>query len=696
MEGLEGRELLSYGGSADFSFGVRGVQSFQAPAHSQFVATTSATQADGKLVVGGALVSFSAGVPQTTVSFAAARYDAVGTLDPSFGVGGIFSSPLLASTTAPEGYIREAIQGITLQPDGSMVLVGDIDNVAKVATIDVSGVLDPTFGTGGIVTLGTFVADVRAPLPPDASVVEAASSVATLPGGRIAVGGGIRTTSGDALAVELLNRDGSISSGFGVGGLSVLPQPGHNFYLFGASGQVITGGIVAQPDGKLDFLANVGNLPGTPVLTRLDASGVLDPTFGRAGQVGIPATLPVSFGLFLTGDALAIQPDGKLIVGGSSDYTRTGFNAQQRMVALRFEPNGAVDPSFGIGGACILTSAPASSDVSAIAIQADGKILLADRNNVAMARLNGNGLPDISFGEAGAALIPTASPQLYIGLVGISAGADGKITAPGQYGLTDPNGTQSGLYRVLGRGAAGDYDNDGISDPAAFDTATATLTVLPSGGGPASSIAIGDPGARLTLPAPGAYDGGGISEVAVYRPASGVFEVRPYNGGPAVFTPFGTPGLGKSYPAPGDYDGSGRTEYAVYLPSLGSFAYRPAKGGPDVFVPFGTPGTGKSIPAPADYFGTARSDVAVYLTDLGAYAIRNPVTGQDSIIPFGTPGAGKSIPVPGDYDGSGRAELAVYVPAAGAVFYRPARGGPDKIILILQFDGSAQVFAIQR
>ena len=697
VEGLEGRTLMTYGGSPDLTFGINGYAQedlLSRLPNYQIASTASALQADGKLVVVGSEGYGGFGQASGfTIGFSARRYDADGTPDPSFDATVLFGISSLrysgvddnGNTPAPGGYTGAT--GVAIQADGKILVVGDVSNVAKVIRLDALGKLDPTFGTGGIATLGTAGTG-------DA-LLDYASAVALLPGGRIAVAGAVTPTTGhDSPSVEVLTATGAVDTTFGEGGLAVVPTPvgagafapitpvpptGSPF-LYTAAGPVT---LAIQLDGKLIVAADAiptGSGPASSteiVATRISSTGAIDLSYGMAGQSTIaPRSLPPGFRA-ATATALAIQLDGKLVIGGAAIPSTPGPYAE--MLAARLDSVGVIDPTFGVSGLSILPGVdPFDNIVGAIAIQPDGKIVLADRTVADFDRLTPAGLPDISFGNNGLALVYTNDDST--GINTIRAGTVGLAITAGGKSVVAENDAQGGRLRLLGRGAAGDFDGDGVSDPTIFLTATAQFIDHPSSGQRSSIIQFGEVGAGKSLPAPGAYAGSGHDEDAVYVPSMGAFAVKSLVTGLASLTPFGTPGVGKSLPAPGDYDGSGKTEYAVYLTTQGEFAYRPANGGPDVLIGFGTPGPGKSIPVPADYFGTGRTDLALYLPDLGAFAIRNPITNQDSIIPYGTPGPGKSIPVPGDYDGSGHVELAVYLPDLAALIYRPAGGGPDVVV----------------
>ncbi len=673
---------MSYGGSPDFSYGIHGFAAYQFTRPADAIRVeASVAQQDGKVVVVGALTYKTSPTSNPIQALTAARYNVDGTLDTAFGAGGYFTDPALAVEQVGFGPQGATAQAVAVQPDGKIVIVGLANAAARLVRLDADGTLDTAFGTGGIVTLGTFRSDD--------GILDRANAVRILPDAKIVVGGVMTRNLVDVFynifpVVAQFNADGSIDAAYGKAGLVVYALPTTLNGLSGLSALDLKA-MIAQPDGKLVLLGSTTATFSEEAiyLARLDPDGTLDPTFGTGGSQVVTAGSIIPFSQFLEGKALAIQPDGKLVVGGS-------FSIYE-VVALRFQTNGTLDDTFGIKGVDIVIPPPSEpltppyTDLTfnALAIQPDGKILLAGGPFQTITRLDRNGLPDHSFGLGGTAILPStylysnSSLPTVSNFVGVSVLADGRIVAAMEGAFN------SGLYRLLPNGAVGDYDEDGRSDPAILLTAQAIFAAQASGEGSTGEfVQFGTAGAGNTIPAPGAYNGGGVSELGVYLPALGAFAVRPFDGSKDVITPFGTPGLGNSIPTPGDYIGSGRTQYAVYLPNLGIFAFRPFPGTTqiDAYVALGIAGAGKSIPVPADYFGSRQTDLAVYLVDQGAYQIRNSFTKQVVTIPFGTPGAGKSIPVPGDYDGSGFDELAVYLPDSGILIYRPFAGGADVII----------------
>jgi uncharacterized delta-60 repeat protein len=670
---------MSYGGGPDFGFGTQGKAPYVLPATTDtFSAAGSAVQPDGKVVVVGYLdVNTGSPFGEGTTYFAAARYNADGTLDTSFGTAGYFTSPMLsAGYTGTLQPLPVTANAVAFQADGKIVIVGDDGGQAVAVRLDADGALDTTFGAGGIASLGNE--------PAGSPQLNYANSVAILPGGQILVGGVVVPAfQVFNLAVDELNADGSLASTFGVGGQADVPAPaGTNWNAGGTEPyDYISAGVAVQSDGKIDVVGNV-ELNFNPSMTeivasRLTSAGTLDSAYAFGGQLILNPLSLVSTGVADYARRVAILADNSLVIGGSGTYRESPSYTQTQLLAVKLTPTGMPDATFGVGGADIITAySSTASEVGALAIQPDGKIVLADQSFPNYTRLDANGFPDPSFGEGGTVITPEPEGPPVFGSVGLSVLADGNLIAAQE----NPEGLRTvGLLGLLGHGAVNDFGNTGVSDPAVLITDQSIFAAQFPGGntGAGEVVQFGIPGAPSTLPAPGAYDGQGIDELAVYLPQLGAFAIRPYSGGKDEIIPFGTPGYGgtptsmyNSLPAPGDYDGSGKTELGVYLPAIDAIAYRPANGGPDVYFRFQNNGTGPTLPAPGDYYGTGRDDFAIYQNFTRNYEIANPVTGQVTVYTFPSTISPEAVPVPGDYDGSGLIEPAVFDPVSGNITYR--------------------------
>jgi uncharacterized delta-60 repeat protein len=303
--------------------------------------------------------------------FVVARYDANGGLDGTFGTGGV-------TTTDLGGF--DGAAALARQSNGFIVVAGQRivsgNRTIGVVRYDGSGVLDPLFGTGGIVLTPTAMNDVTA-------------AVAIYPStGKIVVGGRslVRYDSG-----------GVLDPTFGTGG--IVPTA--------VSGNIKA--LVVQPDGKL-VAAGGASAGGTFVARFLD-DGSLDPSFGTGGIVGPSG----SFGSVAR--AVLLQSDGKIVAAGPG-----GISFGADFAIARYLPNGDLDPSFGI----VTTNLGAADSANGVAIQSDGKLVAAgdsfsngvpSTNRFALARYNPNGTPDGTFGTAGTVRTP------------IGAGSGGTSTA---------------------------------------------------------------------------------------------------------------------------------------------------------------------------------------------------------------------------------------------------------------------------
>lgn len=202
------------------------------------------------------------------------------------------------------------------------------------------GELDPSFGTGGVVTtaFGNWAVAGAAAIQPDGKVVTA---------GETTVGGKNEFIS------TRMEPDGALDPTYGLGGIAV-PQ------FAGSSG---ANAIALEPDGKIILAgaSTVGNVQSFAVV-RLDPNGSLDQTFGHGGLAA------VRIGSASIANAVALQPDGKIVVGG------TALDGGLRFAAARLNLDGSIDQTFGSGGVAEL--GPPAVDWG-MSLQRNGDIVLA-------------------------------------------------------------------------------------------------------------------------------------------------------------------------------------------------------------------------------------------------------------------------------------------------------------------------------
>jgi uncharacterized delta-60 repeat protein len=175
---------------------------------------------------------------------------------------------------------------------------------------------------------------------------------------------------------------------------------------FGTGGRVITsigpeddmpGGMALQADGKLVVVGSSFNLNPTRddfSVVRYLPNGTLDPSFSSDGKL----MTAVSATATDMARAVAIQPDGKIVAAG---YARIG--TQERFALTRYLKDGQLDPAFGNGGIVTTAFGAGHATASTVAIQPDGRIVLAGQvdGDVALARYLENGQLDPQFGNGG-------------------------------------------------------------------------------------------------------------------------------------------------------------------------------------------------------------------------------------------------------------------------------------------------------
>jgi uncharacterized delta-60 repeat protein len=245
----------------------------------------------------------------------------------------------------------------------------------------------------------------------------------------------------------------------------VLAAPGDLDPTFGVGGIVYTSffrharasAVALQPDGKIVAVGTYGIRDDKLfALARYLTDGTLDATFGGGdGKVITNITRRSDLAL-----DVAIQTDGKLVVVGRSG----GKNGQFGVV--RYESDGSLDASFG-GGGIVVTDFSAGDDIaSAVALQADGRIVVAGtrlegfalNSRFAVARYLVDGTLDQSFSLDGK--IATNFTRGRDSASGVAIQADGKIVAAGRAGGAGgrfalvrykPGGTRDGTFAGDGK-----------------------------------------------------------------------------------------------------------------------------------------------------------------------------------------------------------------------------------------------------
>lgn len=354
-------------------------------------------QSDGKILIAGHSYGSSDN------DFAVVRYNSDGSLDNTFGSGGIVTTPI--------GSGDDLAKSIALQSDGKIVVAGysyngSIDVIA-LARYNTDGSLDNTFdGNGTLTTVEGIYA-------------EYAQSVAIQSDGKIVITGGINNVGGMDVRVARYNTDGSLDNTFDTDGF-VLTAVTANYNDYGNA-------VKIQSDGKIVVagFANSG-LESNYMLLRYNTDGSLDNTFDTDGIVADQI-----FGTFNEyANALAIQDDGKLLVTGNTN------NSYYDFVTLRFNTDGSLDPSFDNDGIAVIDWGTLTDigQATAILVQADDDIIIAGLRDIgadlyfAVAKYNSDGSLDNTFDTDG--LVTTGFGGSCQGMATVIQ-PDGKILVAG-------------------------------------------------------------------------------------------------------------------------------------------------------------------------------------------------------------------------------------------------------------------------
>jgi uncharacterized delta-60 repeat protein len=369
---------------------------------------------DGSILVVG-------GVDQSgpDEQLAMARFTASGEPDTSFGSGdGAELFPYIAY-----GY------GVALQEDGKIIVV-TADEVSPgnsnwvVARFDPAGLPDASFGGGDGIVTTDFGLEAAAP-----------GDVAVQPDGNIVVAG-FKRVMGDPLRIVVARytTDGSLDSGFGVGGTTTtrigLSATASSLAL-ASNGKIVVAGT-AQLRDQDDFC-----------VARFRSDGTLDVRFGGDGKV----TTDLG-GSTDRGSDVAIQQDGRIVVVGQASGTAT---KSPDFGIVRYLPRGVLDRTFS-GDGKVRTDFKDEEDwAGAVAIQGNGKIVVGGYayNNgwpdFALARYRVDGRLDLSFGRFGLRRTDFGGRDDYANDVVLQA--DGRIVAAGR--VHGSSGYDAGVARYL-------------------------------------------------------------------------------------------------------------------------------------------------------------------------------------------------------------------------------------------------------
>ena len=463
-------------GSPDMTFGSGGILIFDGPfADSRDFVSGIALQGDGRIL---------AAIRTSGDAFVVVRILPGGALDGSFGIGGRLTVDL-------PGY-GDVAYDVAVRPDDRIVVAGAMQSIngdgtdAFVAQFDADGNLDPTFGAGGVARV-------------DRTSFETPRSVELNAAGLVTIGGNASDGEMNMNFAARLTANGALDPGYGVGGISLLPIPESALVFAFAvhpSGFSITCGDVRgdsdidthlvrrtpagiadstfDSDGYAtidvrapgdDAVSRVVALPGGNILVfgrtrgtdrdnedsivRYRPDGSLDARFGQGGRLSLKSSQ------IRSRRDMAVQPDGKIVICGTSSGNDGGYFIQVE----RYLENGGRDIRFGRGGlANIFFEENCCPDAAAIAVARDGRILVAGERfsngteDAYVARLTSVGRLDRSFGVGGIVSVETGNDETFTEL---ALQSDGSVVACGRWFIFGTIGSAPVAMRF---GASGQPD----------------------------------------------------------------------------------------------------------------------------------------------------------------------------------------------------------------------------------------------
>ncbi len=342
------------------------------------VAAAVAVYPDGRIVLAG---SSQARDNYLDTDFALARYNPDGSLDQTFGNGGLVTTDLNEYENA---------NAVAIQPDGKIVVAGTISRADRtndfmLVRYTEDGTLDSSFGHDGVVTTHFY------------NAMASAADMALTPDGEIVVAGTIYwNTSNSDFAIARYKSNGDLDETFGsVGRVRLGLKSAHESLAamaLSSKGEIVLVGDTITPQPEV--------YNSDCILVRLNRDGSPDASFGVDGRVITDFTSVDTF------SDVALTPGGEIVVVGTVEPVPWRFD----FVVARYDRHGNLDLSFGTGG-CVFTDFSMRDDFAfAVAVRPNGKIVVAGKSgwvigssvdDFALARYERDGTLDQSFGSGG-------------------------------------------------------------------------------------------------------------------------------------------------------------------------------------------------------------------------------------------------------------------------------------------------------
>jgi uncharacterized delta-60 repeat protein len=371
---------------------------------------------NGEVLAAGNFITVN-GTPRNFI----ARLDTQGALDSGFNPGGTLDA---------------VVNSMARQPDGKLIIGGTFTNINQisrrhVARLNADGSLDGSFDPGSGVDSGNAIVN----------------AVALQSDGKVLLAGTFTSVDGVARnGLARLNDNGGLDSGYN-------PMP--------SSANVI--GLAVQPDDKVLIGGSFTKVNGTnrANIARLNTDGTLDTTFnpGTGANSGVRSIL--------------VRTNGSLIIGGSF----TLYNGTNRNSIAGLNADGSLDPTFNVGTG-VFSGSPTLVDT--LALQSDGKVLVGGNfgtyNGVgaeSLVLLNTDGTRDTNFDTR-----TLSGGGFYT--YSVASQPDGKVLIGGNF-ITIKSTGRNGIARLNTNGTLDTSFDPGTGAVAPLNPAVHSLVLQPDG-----------------------------------------------------------------------------------------------------------------------------------------------------------------------------------------------------------------------
>lgn len=316
-------------GTLDNSFGTNGIVVTDTASSDGLVSMN--LQSDNKIIIASS----------KNQGFLLLRLTASGKIDSAFGTNGRDYSGIIAASTI--------CNAIAVQSNDYIVAAGNTGCDIALVRFKPNGGKDSSFGTNGVKVY-------------DAGGCDRANAILIQPGNKIVVAGGVQEGANGHFLVARFNTNGAEDATFGTAGKTTIDIRNYNEAY----------SCALQPDGKIVLGGQAKFITQSSFgITRVNENGKVDSSFATDGKTF------VAFNGTNEPKAIALQADNKIVFAGYNNDV-----GDLEVAVLRFKTNGMVDSTFGSNGRVRIQNGTLNFGKT-LAIQPDGKIVIGGETTVA-------------------------------------------------------------------------------------------------------------------------------------------------------------------------------------------------------------------------------------------------------------------------------------------------------------------------